>query len=302
MSSIEQSMNARVEKPGIYDMPEAIYHADPCQDPSLSNSIARILLDQSPMHARYAHPRLNLEREAFEVTSTMEFGTALHKLLLGKGSAIVEVKADDYRTKLAKEVRDAARESGSVPLLSEAYERVHICADSVLEQMKQREDCAEFFAPGRSEAVMIWRKGDIWCRGMVDRLPDDPKAPIFDVKSTGMSANPIEWDRRMVKAYRTQDRFYAQGSKILRGATPQPMRFIVAEMKAPFAVSVLTPAPSLQSLADEDVARAQKIWGDCLKKDEWPGYPHTAHIEAPNWLLREAEEQAMRDDALEYAL
>ncbi|MEE8663465.1 MAG: PD-(D/E)XK nuclease-like domain-containing protein [Acetobacter sp.] len=295
-------MNACIENPGVYDMPEAIYHADPCQEPSLSNSIARVLLDQSPMHAHYAHPRLNLEREPFEVTSVMEFGTALHKLLLGKGAVIVEVKADDYRTKLAKEVRDAARESGSVPLLSEAYERVHICADSVLEQMKQREDCAEFFAPGRSEAVMIWRKGDIWCRGMVDRLPDDPKAPIFDVKSTGMSANPIEWDRRMVKAYRTQDRFYAQGSKILRGATPQPMRFIVAEMKAPFAVSVLTPAPSLQSLADEDVARAQKIWGDCLKKDEWPGYPHTAHIEAPNWLLREAEEQALRDDALEYAL
>ncbi|QEH97323.1 PD-(D/E)XK nuclease-like domain-containing protein [Gluconobacter thailandicus] len=295
-------MSARIEKSGIYDMPEAVYHADPCVEPSLSNSIARILLDQSPMHARYAHPRLNLKREPFEVTTAMDFGTALHKLLLGKGASIVEVKADAYRSAAAKEARDAAREGGCVPLLSEAHDRVHECAGVVLEQMKQREDCAEFFAPGRSEAVMIWKKDGIWCRGMVDRLPDDPKAPIFDVKGTGLSANPVEWDRRMVKAYRTQDRFYAQGSKILRGVDPQPMRFVVAEMKAPFAVSVLTPAPTLRSLAEDDVARAQTLWGDCLKRNEWPGYPHTAHIEAPNWLLRQAEEQAMRDDALEYAL
>lgn len=295
-------MSARIEKPGIYDMPEAVYHADPCIEPSLSNSIARILLDQSPMHARYAHPRLNLKREPFEVTAAMDFGTALHKLLLGKGASIIEVKADAYRSAAAKEARDIARETGSVPLLTEAHDRVHECAGAVLEQMKQREDCAEFFAAGRSEAVMIWKKDGIWCRGMVDRLPDDPKAPIFDVKGTGLSANPIEWDRRMVKEYRTQDRFYAQGSKILRGVDPQPMRFVVAEMKAPFAVSVLTPAPTLRSLAEDDVARAQTLWGDCLKRNEWPGYPHTAHIEAPNWLLRQAEEQAMRDDALEYAL
>ena len=291
-----------INKPGIYDMPEASYHADPCIEPSLSNSITRVILDQSPMHARYAHPRLNLQRAPFETTSSMEFGTALHKILLGKGAAIVEIKADDYRTKIAKEDRDNARENGAVPLLSEAYERVHTCANVALEQMKQRADCAEFFMPGRSEAVMVWRKDGIWCRGMVDRLPDDPKAPIFDVKGTAMSANPTEWDRRMVKAYRTQDRFYAQGAKILRGVEPQPMRFIVVEMRAPFAVSVLTPAPSLRSLADDDVSRAQMIWGKCLKNNEWPGYSHTAHIEAPNWLLREAEEQAMRDDALEYAL
>ncbi|GBR70939.1 hypothetical protein [Gluconobacter kanchanaburiensis] len=96
-------MSARIEKPGIYDMPEAVYHSDPCLEPSLSNSIARVLLDQSPMHAHYAHPRLNLKREPFEVTAAMDFGTALHKLLLGKGAAIVEVKADAYRSAAAKE-------------------------------------------------------------------------------------------------------------------------------------------------------------------------------------------------------
>lgn len=288
-----------IDKPGIYSMPESTYHADPCVEPSLSNSIARIVLDQSPMHARHAHPRLNLDRKPIEVTAAMDFGTALHKIILGIGASIFEVKADAYRSDAAKESRDAARDSGLTPLLSEAFDRAHRCADIALEQMRQREDCAEFFAPGQSEAVMIWRQGSVWCRGMVDRLPNDPLAPIFDLKSTAMSANPVDWDRRMVRAYRTQDRFYAQGAKALRGVEPAPMRFIVVEMNAPFAVSVLTPGRSLLEIAEDDVRRAQKIWGECMTSGNWPGYPHLAHIEAPNWLLREAEEQALRDDALE---
>ncbi|WP_242401117.1 hypothetical protein [Acetobacter okinawensis] len=50
-----------ITTPGIYDLPEAQYHADPCPTPSLSNSVARILLDESPMHAHFSHPRLNPE-------------------------------------------------------------------------------------------------------------------------------------------------------------------------------------------------------------------------------------------------
>lgn len=288
-----------ITKPGIYEMDAAEYHADPCPVPSLSNSVARILLDESPKHARFAHPRLNAEREPVEVTAAMDFGTALHALILGKGAGIIEVTAKDYKSKAAQAQRESVRETGGIPLLSEAFDRVHACAQTVLANMRQREDCAEFFWPGQSEVVMIWQHNGIWCRGMVDRMPDDPRAPLFDLKGTMLSANPTEWDRRMIKAYRTQDRFYAQGAKILRGVEPQPMRFVVAEMKPPFAESVLTPAPGLREIATQDVARAQRIWSECMQSDQWPGYPHTAHIEAPNWLLREVEEQAFRDDALE---
>jgi len=213
----------------------------------------------------------------------------------------VRIEADDYRKQFAKDARDMAREAGATPLLARDHDAISACAVAALEQMRQREDCDAFFAPGRAETVMAWQDNGVWCRGMVDKLPDDPRAPMFDVKGTMMSASPAQWDRRMVRAYRTQDRFYARGASALRGIEPPPMRFVVVEMTAPFAISVMTPAPSLQHVASADVQRAIDIWGQCLSTGKWPGYPHLAHIEAPNWLLRESEEQELREEALEYA-
>ena len=46
---------------GIYNILAEQYHADPCVTASLSSSIAKILIEQSPMHAWMAHPRLNLK-------------------------------------------------------------------------------------------------------------------------------------------------------------------------------------------------------------------------------------------------
>ncbi|ACI52234.1 conserved hypothetical protein [Gluconacetobacter diazotrophicus PA1 5] len=290
-----------ITKPGIYDMPERDYHADPCPAPSLSNSVARVLLDESPMHARHAHPRLNADRAETEVTETMRMGTALHSLLLGKGARVIEVKFDDYRKGAAKEVKDAAEESGLVPLLSKNFDAIHKVSECALAQMRAHPDLGEFFGPGQSEAVIAWQEDGIWCRGMVDRLPADLSAPAFDLKGTMLSASPTQWDRRMVSAYRTQDRFYARGLRAIEGRWRPAMRFIIVEMKAPYAISVMTPAPSLQELATVDVERAIAGWKSCMQSGEWPGYPHTAHIEAPAWLLRAHEEQQMRDDALEFA-
>ena len=50
----------KIEKPGLYlDVPVDDYFADPLPAPSLTQSIAKIILDHSPLHAWHAHPRLN---------------------------------------------------------------------------------------------------------------------------------------------------------------------------------------------------------------------------------------------------
>ena len=52
-------MSERVPGPGIYPgISAADYHADCAPEPSLSSSIARTLLAQSPLHAYHAHPRM----------------------------------------------------------------------------------------------------------------------------------------------------------------------------------------------------------------------------------------------------
>lgn len=292
---------ARISTPGIYQMNAEDYHRDCVVEPSLSNSTARILLDQSPLHAHYAHPRLTPEpAEPRESTAVMDFGSALHKLLLGAGADIEVIPFGDYRKDAAKERRDEARQFGRIPLLETVWQRVQAAAHVARTQMLAHPDCLDFFAPGTSEAVMVWQDGGTWCRAMVDRLPDDPTAPLYDVKTTGLSAAPGEWEQRMVRQYRTQPAFYARGAKALRGRMPPPMRFIVVEMQAPYAVSVMASAPSLDEIAQADVERAVALWRTCLRDDAWPGYPlHTAHIEAPNWLFNAAADQAIRNEMME---
>ena len=41
---------------GIFTIPAADYHADPCEVPSLSASIASLLVNRSPFHAWSAIP------------------------------------------------------------------------------------------------------------------------------------------------------------------------------------------------------------------------------------------------------
>lgn len=288
-----------ITQKGIYDIPEAEYHADPCPTPSLSNSVGKILIDESPMHARAAHPRLSPARVEVEVTEVIRMGTAFHSLLLGKGAKVFEVKFDNYTKAAAKESRDAATESGLVPLLSKNYDAVQEMCAAAIPQMKRHADLEGFFAPGRSEAVIAWQEGKEWCRGMVDRLPDDLRYPAFDLKGTMLSASPKKWDRRLVDAYRTQDRFYNRGLREIEGRDRPAMRFVIVEMKAPYAVSVLTPAPSLQAVAENEVDRAIQIWNACMESGNWPGYEYTAHVEAPSWILRDYDEQELRDEALE---
>ena len=286
-------------------VPEAAYHADCAPEPSLSNSLATILLAQSPMHAKHAHPRLRSpadDEKPRDATAAMDFGSALHKRLLGRGAEIEVIPFPDYKKDVAKDRRDEARQFGRIPILQKDMPRLDAAAEAAMAQMLDHQDCVDFFAPGQSEAVLVWQESDVWCRGMVDRLPDHPHAPAFDIKTTDMSAAPASWDRRMVHAYRTQAPFYGRGLTRLRGYAPPPMRFIVVEAQAPHAISVMCPAPSLYQMGMADVERAIRTWAECMKSSAWPGYPpFTAHIEAPTWLLNAQADQSIRDEFLEAA-
>ena len=81
-----------ITAPGIYpDLTPKVYHADPCERPSLSSTIAKVMCSRSPRHAWLAHPRLGdaPEGDAPEgeekVSKQKLLGSLLHRLVLGKG-------------------------------------------------------------------------------------------------------------------------------------------------------------------------------------------------------------------------
>jgi hypothetical protein len=269
-------MATRIATAGFHLLPAADYHADPAPEPSLSHSILRLLLDKSPRHAHYAHPRLTPEPLPDSPTTAKDEGTVLHHLMLSGGNPPVIVPADSWRTAAAKDARDKARAAGRVPVLADDYAALCRCAKDVLEQMREDTACAEFFAPGRSEVTMVWQEGTVWCRGLVDRLPDDPAAPFFDLKSTGLSAAPAQWEWSMRREYATSAAFYVRGAVAL-GRQSREVRYITFERSAPFGISINAPGSSLYEEATLNVRRGLLIWARCMLTGKWPGYPRGVH-------------------------
>lgn len=282
----------------ILTIPAADYHADKTGDqPSLSASIAHVLLTRSPAHAWTCHPRLNPDYQPDE-SQTFDVGRVAHSLLLeGDGSHVVVIDADDWRTKAAKEQRELARAEGKTPLLARHYEQVQDMLEAVGEQILRLDVDPRVFSAGKAEQTLVWDEQGVTCRARLDWLRDD-HAAIDDLKTSSKTANPAVWSRGMFAlGYDLQAAFYLRGLRAVTGAEAG-FRFVVAETTPPYAVSVVALAPSALTLANEKVDHALKLWRRCLETNEWPAYPTSvAYAELPayeemRWLERADLEEA----------
>lgn len=298
MSMVNYSNDFQITKDGIYfDMPSEIYHADPCPTPSLSNSLIRDLLDRSPKHAVWKHPKLN-QNAGIVANNSMNRGTLLHNLILGCGSEIEVIHADNFLTKKAKGDRDQALSEGKTPILEKDYDEIKKCSEIAIEKIANHPACEGFFNTGHSEAVIAWQEDNIWCRGMVDRLPQDHNFPLFDLKGTDNSASPIKWEKRLLEVYRTQGIFYNRGLSKIEGIKRPSMRFIVIEMFASFEITVFDLSEELEEIATNEVQRAIQIWQHSTRTKEWPGYPNQiVSVLAKPWIINQTTDQESIEEA-----
>ena len=290
-----------IDKPGIYDISMAEYLADPCPEPSLTSSAARTLIDESPLHCWHRHPRLGAG-ESQEATPAMERGSIIHDLVFEEGGSGYQIiEAPDYKKAVAQEARDGARALGLIPVLAKAMPGLRACAAAIRAQMLAIPAVAQCLADGKPERTLVWREGDIWCRIRPDWLPDDPSLPMLNLKTTTASASPEARERDVVSGHAFAGAFYDRGAAKLRGVRPPPTLFVIAEADAPYAVSVLSAGPELDSLAHHDVTRAIRIWSGFMATHgaarPWPGYaPEIAWVDAPAWLSMRQEERKLRDE------
>lgn len=270
--------------PGIHDgIPSGDYHNGATETPSLSSSIARLLVSKSPAHARAAHPVLNPELERAE-ESKFDIGTAAHRLFLEGDDAIFTVLASDWRTKDAKEARDQARADGKIPLLLEQAGHVRSMVAAAQAQLARHRAEPPLFADGKPEQTLVWEDDHgVLCRARLDWLRDDYRA-VDDLKSTSASADPQKWLRTAYgMGADVQVAFYTRGVERLTGIRPL-FRYCVIETYPPFAMSVVDLAPSAMALAEEKVQHAIEWWAVCLENDSWPAYTdQVASLELPTW-------------------
>lgn len=276
-----------LDKPGIYDIPLVEYIADPAPEPSLSASVAHTLITQSPLHAFVQHPRLN-KGVIDSGSSKMDIGTIVHGIVLeGDESRLVIVEADDWRTKVARETRDAARLAGCVPVLSGDMGQVREIAQAARDAIRHSE-LADVFTETQSKAeqTLLWQEGDIWLRSRPDWLTNDHRL-IIDLKTTTGSAEPSAWLKTMLgNGNDLQAVMGLRGIKALseNGARCQFV-FWVVEQNPPYASSFVGLAPQFLELSEHKLARAIQLWSDATTLNVWDGYPsRVCWVDPPAYL------------------
>jgi len=278
----------RTLAPGIHrDISEERYHGDPCPEPSLSASLATILLEQSPRHAWHAHPRLNPQPPAEAPSRAMTIGTVIHKLVLGRGRDLEVVQAADYRTAEARKVRDAARAAGKTPLLVADLEAAEATAIAVRQQLEQTE-VGRLFGDGLPEATLVWQEANgVWCRARPDFIPaatlDGGYVILLDLKTTAGSALPERWAQTgFGLGIDVQAAFYARGiRRLVPDVRSVRFIFVVIEQESPHAVSLVELSGEAEAQGAQTVETAIRTWRACLDRNEWPAYPPTPQVIEP---------------------
>jgi hypothetical protein len=287
---------------GIHTITAEQYHNDPAPEPSLSASIANLLLSKSPAHAYIVHPQLGAQRLE-DREERFDIGTATHSMFLQGKDIVHEVQVADWRTKDAQDVRKKARANGLIPLLSYQYKQVLEMNACVREQLLTHDANPPLFTAGQPEQTIVWQEDGVWCRARLDWLRDDFTA-IDDLKTTAKSANPHEWTRNTMWTIGADVQYamYIRAVKAITGVTPE-FRYAVAENQPPFAVSVVSLSPEALALANEKVDRALAIWKACLSTGVWPAYPkQTVYAELPPWTeARWMERRALEEMTEEMA-
>lgn len=267
-----------ITEPGVYDLSEADYDADPCPEPSLRASMAKALVmkGSTPAHAMMLHPRLNPSL-VDEPNRIFEFGRAAHRALLGRGAPIEVIPFASYQAKAAKIARLEAKAVGKTPVLESDYEAIQAMVPAARKQIdaawKAGAFISEPFKEGHAEPTLIWKEGSVWCRAKLDFLPTDAEH-IIDYKTTNASADPRLWEWRQMreKGMHLSLAFYRRGLEKLGIAMSPSYTFCVQETEAPYLLSVIHVDDELIERADEQMRQAIKIFEKCSRTGEWPGY------------------------------
>lgn len=279
--------------PGIHhDIAAADYHGDPCLEPSLSSSIARLLIEKTPAHARLAHPRLN-PFFTHSTTKAMNLGSVAHEILLGKGGGFEISPFDDYRTKEARAWRDDVTMRGKIPIKDQDLSAAVSMADAVRAGLAEIPGAERAIMEGEAETVAIWRDilGPL-CRVRIDWL-DLAGGVIYDLKTTGTGLSDRSLNAKIAgedTALDMRAAFYLRGVEQLmpEAAGRIAYRWIFVESEAPFEVRVFEMDETTRANGNRKAALSIAKWHECITGDHWPGYPRKIEWpECPAWALEE---------------
>lgn len=274
----------KITKPGLYpDLSDANYRM---QQDWLSVSSAKKLLPPSCPAKFKATLGVEEHKPQFDV------GKAFHREVLGDGPDLHVYDGDSWRSKEARDFRDAAYAQGHVPLL--ASEAVSVAAMAAA--VHAHDTAPLLFTGGASEVSAFWidEATGVKCKARFDYLPEPQpgrRLIVPDLKSA-VSADPAEFSRAAARyGYLLQQEHYTSALRHLGVSDDPAFLFVVVEKDEPHLVNV-------GQFADEDDRRlsaaaldkALRLYHDCLAADNWPGWSGITDLSLPTWHLYALEE------------
>lgn len=266
-------MTAVVTEPGIYQLDETAYHADPTPSGSLSVSGAKTLLrDPARYQWERSHGRPN--KTAFDL------GTLAHALILrGGDNRIRVIDAYDWRTKAAQDARKAAYAERMTPV----HRGDLLQAAKIAQAVRRHPLAGAILRGGTPERSMFWDDPDtgVPLRGRVDYV--HPKA-LVDLKTAayGGSHHDVFAKAAANFDYPMQAANYTDGWHTLTGDL-LPFLFVVVEVDPPYFVRVF-------QLTDADLAAGRERMRaaiDRYAEYEATGWPGTSTdidtLTMPRW-------------------
>jgi len=275
-----------ITAPGIYDISDEVYHADPIEGGSLSSSGAKTILKAPALFNHQQHA-------GQEYKDVFDFGTAAHSVVLGTGSLLAVLDFKDWRASGAVAAKKEARQAGLTPILT----KDKVIVDAMAEALK---GCAQAVGlldgrKGRAEQSVFWEDCGAWFRARPDFLYNEPRDGedyliCVDYKTT-LDASDSAFEKTIINYdYHMQAAHYSAGVEAVTGL-PVKFVFIAQEKTAPYLVNTFILSNSLLAMGSERMDQAITVWRECRATGVWPGYPPETKIAvASHWATQQHED------------
>lgn len=249
----------------IDGLPNAEYHAHP----ALGSTSLKTLATKTPAHWKW-------ERENPVHKDVFDLGTAIHSITLERDeSNIVEVDADSWRTKAAREAKEEARAEGKVPLLTKDLQLARAIDKAIMAHPL----ASRMFTGHIAERSVFWEEDGLQLKCRPDALN---LGLIGDLKSI-VTADPNTFGKTAADlGYFMSAAHYIDGMEVATGDR-MPFLFILAEKTAPYPPAVVELDDEALEYGRRMNERAKRIYRRCLETGEYPGYPETGRISLPGW-------------------
>lgn len=270
-------------EPGLYpDMSAEAYHAVP----ALSKSVLDAL------HRSPAHMLAYLKEPHRDTPATIE-GSLFHTLtmepeLFEARYAVVDGNRQKKEVKASVQEAEAA---GRVVITSDGLANAQAMAEAVRAHPMAG---ALLRAAKGFELSLFWEVTinglTIPCKARLDMLADLPGfgLALGDLKKT-RDASPRGMPRHVLEyRYHVQADWYRSGFSIATGQTSRQFTLVCCEAEPPYMVGLYNISEAAQGLAHREVKADLELLAECIKNDNWPGYPEEVlELDLPAWAYKE---------------